>query len=65
MAGSVFGRIGFPMTIINFSQAPLSIASYFGISMTFFSDEVMPTQEVGEELKTENMDIVISADDFF
>jgi len=30
-----------------------------------FIDEVMPTQEVGEELRTENMDIVISADDFF
>ncbi len=30
-----------------------------------FINEVMPTQEVGEELRTENMDIVISADDFF
>ena len=30
-----------------------------------FIDEVMPTQEVGEELRTEDMDIVISADDFF
>lgn len=29
-----------------------------------FIDEVMPKQEVGEELRTENMDIVISVDDF-
>lgn len=29
-----------------------------------FIDEVMPTQEVGEELRTENMDIVIPVDDF-
>lgn len=30
-----------------------------------FIDEVMLTQEVGEELRIENLDIVISADDFF
>lgn len=29
-----------------------------------FIDEVMATQEVGKELRTENMDIVIPVDDF-